>query len=314
MPGLREPSSGASTSQDRPSAAPRIPPQPRPRRVRLDRRLLAPRAPAGRRRADGMLERSQPGGQARQIERADGRPLHAAAGERVRDLRADRHAVEVREHRITIVGHRERPVVVADRADEVLAVAAQRDGGDVHSGDGPRGALERVELVDAAVAAGDEERQRQRPSAHQLARGQHARPPDLACRPGAGRALPRPRGDVHVPTHGRGRQRSCELRHRVPDGRPAGGSAGGAERVHRDDDEQRERGEHRDRARKPGPKGRRALPRGHAAPITSPAPAQPSCGDAVAPTAGPARRARPTRAPPGARSARRSAPPRGRSR
>ena len=63
------------------------------------------------------------------VELADARGLHHAAGQRVGELRADGDAEEVGQDAVAVPGHREAPAVAAHERAQVVALAADRDGG-----------------------------------------------------------------------------------------------------------------------------------------------------------------------------------------
>ena len=136
------------------------------------------------RRAGGALERGEPGARgSRAVELADGRRRHPAAGQGERQLRADRDAVEVREDAVAVVADREAPAVAAHERAQLAAVAADRDGGELHAGVARRGRARarRARPVQRAPRVA-RKREDDRPALPQLADVEDARAAHVARR------------------------------------------------------------------------------------------------------------------------------------
>src|SRR5687768_5675130 len=87
---------------------------------------------------------------------------YAPARQRVRHVGAGGDAEDVGQDAVAVVADREAPAAIPHQRTQVAAIAADRHRGDLHGGVPLAHALERVELAGAALAAGDEERQRDR--------------------------------------------------------------------------------------------------------------------------------------------------------
>src|SRR5204863_68639 len=78
--------------------------------------------------------------------------------------RADRDAVDPGQRAVAVVADGERPAVAADQRAQVVAVAPDRHGRDLHAGELAADVVEAVELTRAVAAARGQEHQHDRPA------------------------------------------------------------------------------------------------------------------------------------------------------
>src|SRR3954452_23878955 len=179
---------------------------------------------------EGADLRAQPRGG----DRADQRLAHPAAPVRERDVRADGDAVEVGHGAVAVVADGEAPAVAPDVVAQLVAVALDGHGGDLHAREAGADGLQAVQLGLALRAARREEGQRDRPALPELADVEDLAPPDLAGRADPGGPLPRLGGDVGVAVQRSERERHRERRHAPADGRAGRARMVRGERVDRE--------------------------------------------------------------------------------